>query len=601
MFDAVLVANRGEIAIRVLRACRELGVRSVAVYSEVDRDAPHVRLADEAYLLGPAPAAESYLNIDRILSVAHAAGVDAIHPGYGFLSENADFAEAVAAAGLTFVGPPAEAIRRMGDKLSARAVALAAGVPVVPGTLEPTDDPEVAIAFGDEHGYPVAVKAMFGGGGRGMKVVRDAEQMREALEAAQREAKAAFGRGECYLERYLERPRHIEIQVLGDLDGTLIHLGERDCSLQRRHQKLVEEAPAAGITQGLRDRIGRAAIEVAREMGYFNAGTCEFLLDPSAAPSGGADDDVPFYFLEMNTRLQVEHPVTEMVTGVDLAQAQLRIASGDGMGLTQDDVVLTGHAIEARINAEEPATNFLPTPGLITKLVPPQGPWVRFDTGAESDYEVPRDYDSMIAKLIVWGADRPAAIARMRRALDELVLEGIPTTVTFHALAMRNEQFAAGEHATSSVEREWDLSSLAPQGPATAGTGDDPEPSREVTVEVDGKRLGVRVFGELAAGGGGGGGSRTATKRRSRGGASGTARAAASSEDLVAPMQGTVVKYAVAEGDTVAAGDLVAVLEAMKMENNITAHRDGTVTSVGYAAGDVVESGAVLARIEDAG
>ncbi|MEX2504757.1 MAG: acetyl-CoA carboxylase biotin carboxylase subunit, partial [Egicoccus sp.] len=397
MFDAVLVANRGEIAIRVIRACRELGVRSVAVYSEVDRDAPHVRLADEAYLLGPTAASESYLNIDKIIEVAKQAGVDAIHPGYGFLSENADFADAVAAAGLTFVGPPAEAIRRMGDKLSARAVALSAGVPVVPGTQEPTEDPDEAIEFGDEYGYPVAVKAMFGGGGRGMKVVRNADEMREALEAAQREAKAAFGRGECYLERYLERPRHIEIQVLGDLDGTLIHLGERDCSLQRRHQKLVEEAPAAGISQDLRDRIGTAAIEVAREMGYFNAGTCEFLLD---------SDNETFYFLEMNTRLQVEHPVTEMVTGVDLAQAQLKIASGDGMGITQDDVKLTGHAIEARINAEEPATNFMPTPGLITELRPPLGPWVRFDTGAESGYEVPRDYDSMIAKLIVWGADR---------------------------------------------------------------------------------------------------------------------------------------------------------------------------------------------------
>ncbi|MFA9447058.1 acetyl-CoA carboxylase biotin carboxylase subunit [Egicoccus sp. AB-alg6-2] len=590
MFDAVLVANRGEIAIRVIRACKELGVRSVAVYSEIDRDAPHVRLADEAYLLGPAAASESYLNVERILAVAREAGVDAIHPGYGFLSENADFADAVAEAGMTFVGPPAEAIRKMGDKLSARAVALAAGVPVVPGTQEPTDDPDEAIRFGDEYGYPVAVKAMFGGGGRGMKVVRNADEMREALEAAQREAKAAFGRGECYLERYLERPRHIEIQVLGDLDGTLIHLGERDCSLQRRHQKLVEEAPAAGISQDLRDRIGTAAIEVAREMGYHNAGTCEFLLDA---------DDETFYFLEMNTRLQVEHPVTELVTGVDLAQAQLRIAAGDGMGLTQDEVTLTGHAIEVRINAEEPATNFMPTPGLITRLVPPLGPWVRFDTGTESGYEVPRDYDSMIAKLIVWGADRDAARARMSRALDELVIEGIPTTVPFHRLAMTNEQFAAGEHATVSVEREWDLSGLEPQGPAAPGEGVDGEPSREVTVEVGGKRIGVRVFGDLALGAGGATAGAPA-KRRGRPGGSGGQKAAASTDDLVAPMQGTVVKYAVAEGDTVAAGDLVAVLEAMKMENNITAHRDGTVTKIGFAAGDVVESGAVLASIGDA-
>jgi acetyl-CoA/propionyl-CoA carboxylase, biotin carboxylase, biotin carboxyl carrier protein len=594
VFDAVLVANRGEIAIRVIRACRELGVRSVAVYSEVDRDAPHVRLADEAYLLGPAAPAASYLNVERILEVAREAGVDAIHPGYGFLSENADFADAVAEAGFVFVGPPGDAIRRMGDKLSAREVALNAEVPVVPGTLEPTDDPEVAMAFGDEHGYPVAVKAMFGGGGRGMKVVRDADGMREALEAAQREAQAAFGRGECYLERYLERPRHIEIQVLGDLDGTVIHLGERDCSLQRRHQKLVEEAPAPGISQDLRDRIGAAAIRVAQEMGYHNAGTCEFLLD---------DDGETFYFLEMNTRLQVEHPVTELVTGVDLAQAQLRIAAGDGMGLTQDEVRLTGHAIECRINAEEPATNFVPTPGLITELRPPLGPWVRFDTGAESGYEVPRDYDSMIGKLIVWGADRDAARARMARALDELTIEGIPTTVPFHRLAMTDEQFAAGEHSTVSVETEWDLSPLTPQGPAAPGAGDEAGPSREVVVEVGGRRLEVKVFGELAVGGGGGrdaGGD--GAKRRSRGAGGGAGKAhAAASEDLVAPMQGTVVKYAVEEGAEVAAGDLVVVLEAMKMENNITAHRDGTVTAVHFAAGDVVESGAVLAHIESGG
>jgi acetyl-CoA/propionyl-CoA carboxylase, biotin carboxylase, biotin carboxyl carrier protein len=586
MFDAVLIANRGEIAIRVARACRELGVRSVAVYSEVDRDAPHVRAADEAYLLGPAAAAESYLHIPRILEVAAAAGVDAVHPGYGFLAENAGFAQAVAEAGLTFVGPPPAAIEQMGDKLSARAVALAAGVPVVPGTQEPTDDPAVAIAFGDEHGYPVAVKAMFGGGGRGMKVVHDADAMREALEAAQREAKAAFGRGECYLERYLERPRHVEIQVLADLDGTTIHLGERDCSLQRRHQKLVEEAPAPGLREEVRQAMGAAAVRVAQEMGYTNAGTCEFLLD---------EDDETFYFLEMNTRLQVEHPVTELVTGVDLAQAQLRIAAGDGMGLTQDDVHLTGHAIEVRINAEEPAQGFVPTPGRIDRLVPPLGPWVRFDTGAESGYEVPRDYDSMIAKLIVWGADRDAARARMSRALHELVLTGIPTTVPFHVLAMTNEQFAAGEHSTASVEREWDLSSLTPQATADGGAT-DPPPATTVTVEVDGRRFEVALHGAIAAAGGNPGGN--GLQRRRRTGASGHG-ASVSTEDLVAPMQGTVVKYAVEEGATVASGELVVVLEAMKMENTITAHRDGVVTGIGFAAGDVVQSGAVLARIED--
>ena len=587
VFDAVLVANRGEIAIRVIRACQELGVRAVAVYSEVDRDAPHVRLADEAYLLGAAAPAESYLNIDKILDVAREAKVDAIHPGYGFLSENADFSQACADAGFVFVGPGPNAIAKMGDKLSAREVALNAGVPIVPGTQEPTSDPEEAVKFGEEYGYPVAVKAMFGGGGRGMKVVHDAESMREALEAAQREAQAAFGRAECYLERYLERPRHIEIQVLADQDGTTLHLGERDCSLQRRHQKLVEEAPAAGLSPDVREAMGTAAIKVAKEMGYVNAGTCEFLLD---------SDDETFYFLEMNTRLQVEHPVTELVTGVDLAQAQLRIASGDGIGFTQDDVRLTGHAIEVRINAEEPALNFVPTPGLITTLTPPQGPWTRLDTGAESNYEVPRDYDSMIGKLIVWAEDRDRARGRMARALDELVLEGIPTTVPFHKLATVNEQFAAGDHSTVSVEKEWDLSGLQPQSPAGSGEGDD-GPSRQVTVEVGGRRLDVKVYGELAVAAGGGGGKKA---KRRKGGSTGGGAAAAASEDLVAPMQGTVVKYAVAEGDTVATGDLVCVLEAMKMENTITAHRDGVVSSLGYAAGDVVESGAVLARIDDA-
>jgi acetyl-CoA/propionyl-CoA carboxylase, biotin carboxylase, biotin carboxyl carrier protein len=591
VFDAVLIANRGEIAIRIARACRELGVRSIGVYSEVDRDALHVRHCDEAYLLGPAAPSASYLNIVRILEVAEESGAQGIHPGYGFLAENAHFAQACADAGFTFIGPPPEAIARMGDKLSAREVALAAGVPVVPGTLEPTEDPAVAIAFGDEYGYPVAVKAMFGGGGRGMKVVHDADGMREALEAAQREAKVAFGRGECYLERYLERPRHVEIQVLADLDGSAVYLGERDCSLQRRHQKLVEEAPAPGLSDEMRRAMGEAAVMVAQEMGYTNAGTCEFLYDAHTDP-----DDPTFYFLEMNTRLQVEHPVTEMVTGVDLAQAQLRIASGDGMGLTQDDVTLTGHSIECRINAEDPGLGFIPTPGPIDRLVPPLGPWVRLDAGTESGSEVSRDYDSMIGKLIVWGADRDAARARMLRALDELVIEGIPTTIPFHRLALAHEQFAAGEHATVSVETEWDLSSLSPQTPA-APSEDGDTPSRAVTVEVGGRRLEVKVFGDLAAGVAAPAAA-SAAKRRTRAAGRG-GMAAAASEDLLAPMQGTVVKYAVEEGATVAVGELVVVLEAMKMENTIKAHRSGVVTNLGYAPGDVVEVGARLARIEE--
>jgi len=587
MFDAVLIANRGEIAIRIARACRELGVRAVGVYSEVDRDAPHVAAMDEAYLLGAAAASESYLAIDKVIDVARRAGADAIHPGYGFLAENADFAQAVADAGMVFIGPPPAAIAAMGDKLSARAVADAAGVPVVPGTREPTDDPEVAMAFGDEYGYPVAVKAMFGGGGRGMKVVQGREEMRDALIAARRESEAAFGRGECYLERYLERPRHVEIQVLADLDGTTIYLGERDCSLQRRHQKLVEEAPAPGVTEQVRTAMGEAAVRVAKEMGYTNAGTCEFLLD---------EDGETFYFLEMNTRLQVEHPVTEMITGVDLAQAQLRIAAGDGMGMTQDDVELRGHAIEVRINAEEPAANFVPTPGTIGDFAAPLGPWVRFDTGARAGYTVPRDYDSMIGKLIVWAADRDGARARMSRALDELVIEGLPTTVPFHRFAMTHPQFAAGDHATSSVEREWDLSSLQPQavGP---GDEDDPDTGREVTVEVDGRRVAVRLFGALPTGVAPA--AAAATPRRRRGGSGGGA-AIASSEDLVAPMQGTVIEVSVEVGATVAEGDTLLVLEAMKMENAVKAHRAGVVTALPVSAGEVVQSGAVLARIEDA-
>ncbi len=592
MFDAVLVANRGEIALRVIRACKELGVRAVAVYSEADRDAPHVRAADSAHLLGPTPAAESYLAIDKILAVASEAGVDAIHPGYGFLSENGDFAEAVRDAGLTFVGPSAEAIRSMGDKLTARGVAEAAGVPVVPGTAEPTDDPDVARAFGDEHGYPVAVKAMFGGGGRGMKVVQSGDEMTEALEAARREATASFGRGECYLERYLEHPRHVEIQVLGDLDGTVIHLGERDCSLQRRHQKVVEEAPAPNIGEEVREAMGLAAIEVAREMGYHNAGTCEFLLD---------DDNETFYFLEMNTRLQVEHPVTELVTGIDLVHAQLRIAAGEGMGLVQDDVTLTGHAIELRLNAEDPAIGWVPSPGLITTFRPPQGPWVRLDAVAESGYEIAQAYDSMFGKLIVWGQDRDVARARMVRAIDEMVVEGIPSTAAFGRLAMLHEDFAAGTHSTVSIENEWDLGALEPHGPAAAADHGDGEP-RRVTVEVDGRRLELAIHGDTGASVSvdGAGTPDASGGGRARGSSGGGGGGGGSSEDLLAPMQGTLIKYAVEDGAEVSTGDLVAVLEAMKMENNITAHRDGVVSSLSLSPGDSVESGAVMARIEDA-
>lgn len=568
-------------------------MRAVAVYSEADREAPHVRWADEAYLLGGHAASDSYLNIPRVIDVALAAGVQAIHPGYGFLAENAAFARAVAAAGLVFVGPSPEAIEAMGDKLSARRVAMSAGVPVVPGTEDPVDDPATAVAFGDRHGYPIAVKAMFGGGGRGMKVLRDAGEMREALEAAQREAVASFGRGECYLERYLERPRHIEVQVLADTDGRTVHLGDRDCSLQRRHQKLVEEAPAPGISPDVRQAIASAAVEVARKVGYVNAGTCEFLLDA---------DGRTFYFLEMNTRLQVEHPVTEMVTGVDLVQEQLRIAAGDGMGVRQEEVCLEGHAIEVRINAEDPAAGFVPTPGVVQELVPPLGPWVRFDTGAESAYEVPPHYDSMIGKLIVWGRDRDAARARMTRALSELTIRGTPTTVPFHQYAVQHPQFAAVGHSTMSVEREWDLSELPtaspddhPQTGTTLSTTASTEAQtvRDVELTIGGQPTYITVYGTTHRDDSAVAISRRQRERERRG-----REVQSDGPALRTPMQGTVIKYAVEDGAWVSAGELVCIIEAMKLENHVFAHRDGTV-SLDRKSGDAVEQGATLAWIKD--
>jgi acetyl-CoA/propionyl-CoA carboxylase biotin carboxyl carrier protein len=573
VFESVLIANRGEIAVRIARGCRELGVRSVAVYSEVDRAARHVEACDEAYLLGPADPSSSYLDIPRIIDTALRAGVQAIHPGYGFLAENAAFARAVAGAGLTFIGPSPEAIERMGDKLSARAVAAAAGVPVVPGTPEPTDDPAVAVAFGEEFGYPVAVKAMFGGGGRGMKVVRDAGEMSDALASAAREAGVAFGRSECYLERYLERPRHVEVQVLGDHDGTVVHLGERDCSLQRRHQKLIEEAPAPGLSDEVRARLHDAALRVTREMSYVNAGTCEFLLD---------EDGEHLYFLEMNTRLQVEHPVTELVTGVDLVHAQLRIAAGEGIGFSQDDVVLRGHAIEARINAEDAAAGFVPSPGTVSRLVAPLGPGVRLDTGIVSGGDIPREYDSMIAKLIVWAEDRDTACARMRAALDEMVVEGVPTTIAFHRVALQHPQFLAAKHATSSVEREWDLSSIESDGATPAASSR--HRTERVVVEVDQRRFAVDV-------------TRTAAPRAAARGRRRAGRTSNSGGELLAPMQGTIIGYAVTPGQLVTEGDPIVTLEAMKMENTLRAPCSGTVVATGVAPGTVVQPGTLLATI----
>jgi acetyl-CoA/propionyl-CoA carboxylase biotin carboxyl carrier protein len=587
MFDAVLVANRGEIALRVLRGCRELGIRTVGVFSEVDRGAPWLQAADESHLLGPAAPAESYLNVERILEVAAASGANAIHPGYGFLSENADFAKAVTDAGLTWIGPPPDAIVQMGDKLSARKVSEAAGTRTVPGTLEPTDDPDVVRAFAAEHGFPVAIKAAYGGGGRGLKVVREESELVQALEGAQREAVAAFGRGEVYVERYLTRPRHIEIQVLADTHGTCLWLGERDCSSQRRHQKLIEEAPAPGFDPAIRAAMGDAAVAVSKQVGYEGAGTCEFLYE-----------DGDFFFLEMNTRLQVEHPVTELVTGLDLVHWQLRIAAGEPLPFTQDDVELRGHAIEARINAENVAMNFAPSPGLITGWRPPSGPGVRVDAGVEEGWEIPRTYDSLIAKLITFGTDRDDARRKMIRALDEFVIEGVPTTIDFHKFAMTQPDFIEGNVSTVTVEREWDLSSIPAAAAAESGAGPQ-EPTRTLTVEVGGKRMEVALFEPEGSRSAGAAPTGRRERRANRAGGGGKARSGgAASETLVAPMQGTIVKTVVEVGQEVAAGDLVLVLEAMKMENHISAHRDGVVTQLHVEAGQVVDSGEALATIE---
>jgi acetyl-CoA/propionyl-CoA carboxylase biotin carboxyl carrier protein len=585
VFESVLVANRGEIAVRVIRAGRELGIRTVAVYSEGDEDALHVRMADEAHLLGPDPATNSYLRIDRIMDVARSAKVDAVHPGYGFLSENAEFARAVIEAGLSFVGPSPSAIESMGDKLSARAVADAAGVPVVPGSGLVHDAAEV-VEFGAVHGYSIAIKAMFGGGGRGMKVVRSVDEVADALESARRESVAAFGRGECYLERYLERPRHIEVQIIADHYGSVVHLGDRDCSVQRRHQKLIEEAPAPRIAPGVRAAIAQAAVKIAHQIGYFNAGTCEFLLD---------DDGTTFYFLEMNTRLQVEHPVTELVTGIDLVRTQLRIAAGEPLGLEQSDIRVSGHAIEFRINAEDPATGFMPTPGEVTRLHAPLGPGVRFDSGIEGAGTVSPYYDSMIGKLIVTDTDRGACIARASRALNEMRIVGTETTLPFHRMAIKQEQFVSAEHSTASLEREWSLDGHefqhddgAESEEVVVSAPTDVPTAREVCLTIGGQPRYVRVYGVAGA-------------RRAQAGVVNrdrSAREAARRDvpELKAPMHGTIVRLLVEDGAQVAPGDLICVLEAMKMEHPVTAKRAGRVQLI-ESVGAVVPKDSVIARI----
>jgi acetyl-CoA/propionyl-CoA carboxylase, biotin carboxylase, biotin carboxyl carrier protein len=591
VLSTILIANRGEIAVRVIRACRDLGIRSVAVYSDLDRDSLHVRLADEAYALGGQTAAESYLATDKILDVVEKAGADGVHPGYGFFSESTDFARAITAKGVTFIGPPPEAIEIMGDKVSSRLAAQRAGVAGVPGTTEFLTSADQVVAFGDEHGWPVAIKAAYGGGGRGMRVVRSAAEAADALESAASEALKGFGRSECYLERYLTWPRHVEMQVFADTRGNAVWVGERDCSAQRRHQKLIEESPAPGFPDETRQAMGDAAVRVTKACGYVNAGTVEFLYQDGA-----------FYFLEMNTRLQVEHPVTELVTGLDLVAEQIRVASGDPLSFTQQDIVRRGHAIEVRINAEDPAGGaFVPSPGPIATLRVPQGYGVRWDGGYEAGDEVSQFYDNLLGKLICWGADRDAAIARTLRALDEFEVTGIPTTIPADIAILRHPDFVAGEHSTKWVEERLDLSGVAAdhRPPGDTDAGPEPKVRRDVDVEVNGRRFSVSVWvpesqAGAAVAAAGAGGRASPRPRRSTGA---SARAAGTGAVTV-PMQGTIVKVLVSEGDEVEAGQTVCVLEAMKMENNIAADKSGTVKEIKVTAGQSVGSGDVVAVIE---
>jgi len=592
----VLIANRGEIAVRVIRTCRELGVATVAVYSDLDRDALHVRLADEAYALGGQSAAESYLNTEAILQAIEQSGADAVHPGYGFFSENTDFARAITERGVTFIGPPPGAIEVMGDKISSRHAAEAAGVSGVPGRSEVLTSPDEVAAFGAEFGWPVAIKAAYGGGGRGMKVVQGPDDAPAALESAMREALSYFGRDECYVERYLAWPRHVEMQIIADTHGNTIWLGERDCSAQRRHQKLVEESPAPNFPDEVRRAMGEASVKVAEACGYVNAGTVEFLYQ-----------DGEFFFLEMNTRLQVEHPVTELVTGLDLVEWQLKVAAGEPLGFTQDDVQRNGHAIEVRINAENPAEGaFLPSPGTITRFVEPGGPGVRLDAGYAPGDTVSQYYDNLVAKLVVWGHDREAARRRMLRAIDETVIEGVATTLPADVAILVHPDFVAGEHSTNWVEQTLDLTGVVSGGtgapPAPAGPDGEeavPRVLRDVTAEVDGRRYQVKLWvpdlgdAVVTAGTAGGGPARGAGPKRPK-----AAAAAGGSGTVAVPMQGTIVKVLVAAGDTVEVGQTVCVLEAMKMENNVNAEKAGTVTEVRVSAGESVGPGDVIAVIE---
>ncbi|OYO08913.1 acetyl-/propionyl-CoA carboxylase subunit alpha [Enemella evansiae] len=582
----VLVANRGEIAVRVIRAARDAGLGSVAVYAEPDADALFVRLADEAYSLGGATPADSYLDIGKIIEAAKQSGADAIHPGYGFLAENADFAQAVIDAGLTWIGPPPKAIDSLGDKVKARHIADKVGAPLVPGTKEPVADADEVVAFAEENGLPIAIKAAYGGGGRGLKVVRDKAEIRDAFDSAVREAVTAFGRGECFVERFLDHPRHVETQCLADQHGNVVVVSTRDCSLQRRNQKLVEEAPAPFLSDAQLDRLYSASKAILTEAGYVGAGTCEFLV--------GVDGTISF--LEVNTRLQVEHPVSEEVAGVDLVREMFRIADGEELGY--DDPELRGHSIEFRINAEDAGRNFMPAPGTLTRWLPPTGPGVRVDEGYLEGMTVPGSFDSLVAKIIVTGASREQAIERSRRALAETVIDGMPTVLPFHRAVLDDPAYTAPDGDfkvhTRWIETEFD-NQIAPWSGDAGGEQAEPTEKTAVVVEVNGKRIEVKLPATLGSLSGGGGGGAKKPRRRS---SSGQAKAA-SSTSLTSPMQGTIVKVAVAEGDEVTEGDTVVVLEAMKMEQPLTAHRGGKISGLNAEVGATVSAGAVICEIVD--
>jgi acetyl-CoA/propionyl-CoA/long-chain acyl-CoA carboxylase, biotin carboxylase, biotin carboxyl carrier protein len=575
VFGKVMIANRGEIAVRVIRALRELGISSVAVYSDADREALHTHLADEAYHIGPTPALESYLNIDKLIETAKRSGAEAVHPGYGFLAENAPFAWAIIETGLVWIGPHPGAIEAMGSKVESRRMMAGAGVPITPGTEAPLGSPEEIPAFAAEHGYPVAVKAVAGGGGKGFAVAEDKTQVQAAYSRARREGEAYFGDGSVYLEKYLPSPRHIEIQVLRDKHGNTVHLGERDCSIQRRHQKLVEECPSPGLDKRMRERMGEAAVRAAETVGYDNVGTVEFLVQ---------DDE--FFFLEMNTRVQVEHPVTEEVTGIDIVQTGIRIATGEELPFSQEEISWRGHAIEVRINAEDAAGDFVPSPGVVTAYEEPGGPGVRVDSSLKGPDVVPEAYDPLFAKLIVRGADREDALRRLRRALAEFRIEGIATTLTFHRALLEDEVFLSGSYTTGFVaERRAGFEIEA--SPAVRADEVPEKEGREVEVEVNDKLFRVRVYEEAR-------GERERPRRK----AGVTRRATMGGGAVVAPMQGTIVKVLVEEGQEVTADEAVCVLEAMKMESEIRAQRSGRVAKIFVEAGKAVRSGEPLVVLE---